>query len=81
MNFLASEVKIYNYILVNTSEKTTYFFSDAHLGAGTPEQERIKLAKLRLLLNEIGGAMINHGEDSGSSVPDLMNVKVFSNQS
>ncbi len=55
MNSLASNAKIYNYIVVNTSEKATYFFSDAHLGAGMPEQERIKLEKLRLLLSEIGG--------------------------
>lgn len=34
-------------------EKTTYFFSDAHFGAGDEEQEKIKLEKLSLLIDEI----------------------------
>ncbi len=39
---------------MNSSEKPIYFFSDAHLGAGSTEQERIKIRKLAELLDRIG---------------------------
>lgn len=50
---LARTALLYELILMNSSKKPTYLFSDAHFGAGTTEIESEKLEKMTFLLDEI----------------------------
>ncbi len=50
---LARTALLYELIDMNSSEKPTYLFSDAHFGAGTTELEAQKLEKLEILLEMV----------------------------
>lgn len=50
---LAITALLYELMLMNSSEKQIYLFSDAHFGAGSQQDEVIKLEKLNRLLEMI----------------------------